>query len=49
VTSLAPRCVLKQRGQVAEFEFPRPHAEKILAEHGGDVTKALEALVNSPA
>lgn len=30
-----------------EFEISRPQAEKLLTEHGGDLTKALRALVNS--
>ncbi|KAG6840973.1 hypothetical protein C0991_002955 [Blastosporella zonata] len=30
---------------VNEFEIARPHAEKVLAENGGDLTKTLLALV----
>jgi len=30
---------------VHELEIPRVHAEKALAEHGGDVVKALQALI----
>jgi len=33
--------------QVNEFEISRQQAEKVLTEHGGDLTKALRALVNS--
>ncbi|KAI6132062.1 hypothetical protein EDD16DRAFT_1699893 [Pisolithus croceorrhizus] len=33
--------------QVNEFEIPRQQAEKLLTEHGGDLDKALRALVNS--
>ncbi|KAG6336928.1 hypothetical protein ID866_2166 [Astraeus odoratus] len=32
---------------VNEFEISRLQAEKLLTEHGGDLTKALRALVNS--
>ncbi|KAI6109605.1 hypothetical protein F5141DRAFT_1215099 [Pisolithus sp. B1] len=32
---------------VNEFEIPRQQAEKLLTEHGGDLDKALRALVNS--
>jgi hypothetical protein len=30
---------------VNEFEIPKARAEKVLAEHGGDIDKALRALV----
>ncbi|KAI0062379.1 hypothetical protein BV25DRAFT_681000 [Artomyces pyxidatus] len=30
---------------VAELEIPRSQAEKVLIEHGGDLSKALQALV----
>lgn len=31
--------------QVHEFEIPRAEAEKVLAENGGDIAKALHALI----
>ncbi|KAF9469402.1 hypothetical protein BDZ94DRAFT_1182231 [Collybia nuda] len=31
---------------VHEFEIPRAQAEKALVEHGGDVSKTLQALIN---
>lgn len=35
--------------QVHELEIPRAQAEKALVENGGDITKALRALVMIPA
>jgi NACalpha-BTF3-like transcription factor len=32
-----------------EMELPKEKAERTLREHGGDVVKALTALVNAPA
>jgi len=34
---------------VHEFEIPRVQAEKVLSENGGDLTKALTALVTPPS
>lgn len=34
--------------QVAEMEIPRAQAEKALAEHNGDLLKALRALIVPP-
>jgi hypothetical protein len=33
--------------QVTEFEIPKARAEKILAENGGDLQKALGALMSA--
>jgi len=35
--------------QVHEFEITKAQAEKVLSENGGDVMKALNALVAAPA
>ncbi|KAF8891383.1 hypothetical protein BD779DRAFT_1514949 [Infundibulicybe gibba] len=32
-----------------EFEIPRAHAERALAEHGGNIDKTLRALVAPPS